>query len=80
MPSNWYGFCDTGVMVFRMALPSEVTSFTRPASICCLRTPPPQVTKMSGSFPEAVSAVIFDLNASFSRLVSLILTFGCEAS
>src|SRR5690606_25572599 len=35
---------------------------------------------MSGRSPEATSAVIFDLNASFSRAVALTVTFGFCAS
>src|SRR4051812_7583418 len=55
---------------------SEVRFLTSPASTCCFSTPPPQVWKMSGSFPEAVSAVILDLYASFSRVTSLTVTLG----
>src|SRR4051812_124810 len=55
---------------------SEVRSLTSPASTCCFSTPPPQVWKMSGSFPEDVRAVILDLYASFSRVTSLTLTLG----
>src|SRR3954452_14065154 len=54
----------------------SVRSSTSPASTCCFNTPPPQVWKMSGSFPEAVSAVILDLYASFSSVTSLRLTLG----
>lgn len=35
---------------------------------------------MSGSFPEVVSAVIFDLYASFSSVTTLTFTSGCAAS
>ena len=35
---------------------------------------------MSGSFPEAVSAVIFDLKASFSSWTIFIFTLGLAAS
>lgn len=59
--SRMYACFETGSRVPAHGLVPSVRSSTSPASTCCLRTPPPQVWKMSGSFPEAVSAVIFDL-------------------
>src|SRR2546423_5046582 len=56
---------------------SPVMSLTRPASICCLSTPPPQVWNRSGACPDWVSVVILALKASFSIGVMLIVTLEC---
>jgi hypothetical protein len=79
-PSSRYACFATGSRVPDHALVRSVRSSTSPASACCFRTPPPQVWKMSGSFPEAVSAVIFDLYDSFSSVTILIFTPVCRAS
>src|SRR4051812_1662429 len=51
-------------------------SFTRLASACSLSVPPPQDWKMSGGLPACMLVVSLALNASFSRTVILIVTFG----
>ena len=48
------------------AATSSVMSLTRPASTCCLSTPPPQVWNRSGGLPAWVAVVSLALNASFS--------------
>ncbi len=55
---------------------TSVRSSISPASACCCSTPPPQVWKTSGSLPEEVAAVSFDLNASFSSEVVWITISG----
>src|SRR3954465_8066096 len=50
-------------------------SFTRPASACSFRVPPPHDWKMSGTLPDCIVVVSLDLKASFSSTVMLILTF-----
>lgn len=59
--SSRYGFFAAASRPSDHGFVRSVRSSTSPASTCCFRTPPPHVWKMSGSFPEAVSAVIFDL-------------------
>src|SRR4051794_23691607 len=51
-------------------------SCTRLASACSLSVPPPQDWKMSGGLPACMLVVSLALNASFSRTVILMVTFG----
>src|SRR5262245_26487383 len=51
-------------------------SFTRLASACSFSVPPPQDWKMSGGFPACLLVVCLAMNASFSRTVILMVTFG----
>src|SRR5687767_12538936 len=61
-------------LLMLLAASPRSTSLTRPASTCCLSTPPPQEWKMSGGVPAWVTVVSFALKASFSNGVILIST------
>jgi len=41
--------------------------------------PPPHDWNRSGGVPDCIAVASFVLNASFSRTVMLIFTFGCAA-
>lgn len=56
---------------------SSVRSLTRPASTCCLSTPPPQDWNRSGGSPAWVAVVSLALNASFSSGWMVNVTLLC---
>src|SRR4051794_29436335 len=74
-----YGFSAIDWRLPIQGWTSLVRSFTRPASACCLRTPPPQLWKRSGALPDWVVVVSLALNASFSITLILMVTLGCCA-
>ena len=55
---------------------SDVMSFSAPASAWDAMIPPPHDWKRSGTCPAWIWVASFVLNASFSRTVILIVTFG----
>ena len=54
-------------------------SLSRPASTCSAMPPPPHDWNRSGRCRPGARSASFGLNASFSRTVILIVTFGCAA-
>src|SRR5919197_1007266 len=78
-PSSVYGFSATGWRPPTHDLVASVRSCTRPASACCLSTPPPHDWNRSGALPDWVVVVSLALNASFSIGVILMVTLGCCA-
>src|SRR3954447_15890150 len=68
-----------GLMVLAQDATSAVMSLSSPASACCAMPAPPQDWNRSGTSPDCSWVASLVLNASFSRTVMLILTFGCAA-
>ena len=65
-----------GLIVSFQDAMSFVMSLSIPASAWAATIPPPHEWKRSGTSPDCIVVCSFDLNASFSRIVILIVTFG----
>src|SRR5688572_23617757 len=61
LPSIWYSFTALGSRLPIQDSVSLVRSLTRPASTCCLSTPPPHEWNTSGGLPACVTVVSLDL-------------------
>jgi hypothetical protein len=54
-------------------------SLSKPALAYSFIVPPPQLWNRSGGSPDCITVGSFDLNASFSRTVILMVTLGWSA-
>src|SRR3954454_24372392 len=68
-----------GLIVSFQDAMSDVMSLSAPASACAAMIPPPHDWNRSGMSPAWIDVASLVLKASFSRTVTLILTFGCAA-
>src|SRR3954447_26964307 len=68
-----------GLIVSFQDAMSDVMSLSAPASACAAMIPPPHDWNRSGMSPAWIDVASLVLNASFSRTVMLIFTFGCAA-
>ena len=68
-----------GLIVSFQGATSAVMSLSKPASTWAAMMPPPHDWKRSGTSPDCIDVASLVLNASFSRIVMLILTLGWAA-